>query len=168
MTAKEDGENLAVAKVRAAVKDRATWFALLYRSFSQVLPPAEVERLCREAIYEFGRLKAGRDPQGLDACGWVQRHVAKGSARVFDSEVQSDPEAGRGDQQMRFCPLVEAWQELACSEQEVALLCDIAMEGDRGRAEAHGLEMELARTIGKGDACCTLVLRDRSPAQDDR
>ena len=50
-----------VKRVREAIKDRATWFALLYRSFSKVLPPKEVERAAREAIYQFGKLKGKKD-----------------------------------------------------------------------------------------------------------
>ena len=30
-----------VEKVRAAIKDRATWFALLYNAFKEALPEAE-------------------------------------------------------------------------------------------------------------------------------
>lgn len=145
-----------VAKVRAAIKDRATWFALLYRSFGEVLPEAEVQRLCRAAIYEFGRLKAAKDPPDFSPRAWVRRHVDKGSAVAFDSEVEESHE--RAIQRMRYCALVEAWKELGCSAEEIALFCDIAMEGDRGRAEAHGMHMELDRTIGKGDPCCELVL----------
>ena len=50
-----------VKRVREAIKDRATWFALLYRSYAKVLPPEEVERAAREAIYQFGRLKGKKD-----------------------------------------------------------------------------------------------------------
>jgi hypothetical protein len=147
-----------VLKVRAAVKDRATWLALLYRSFSQTLPEEEAQRRCREAIHTFGRLKAAKDGQPFGPEAWVRRHVDKGSARVFDSEIEVH--AGHAVQRMRHCPLVEAWRELGCSDEEVALLCDIAMEGDRGRAEAHGLQMELDERIGNGDPCCRLVIRE--------
>ena len=50
-----------IKRVREAIKDRAVWFVLLYKSFSKVLPPKDVERACREAIYEFGRLKGKKD-----------------------------------------------------------------------------------------------------------
>lgn len=53
-------EREMVERVRAAVKDRVIWFALLYRSFKESLPEEEVERLARKAIREFGRVKASR------------------------------------------------------------------------------------------------------------
>ena len=58
---------------------------------------------------------------------------------------------------MTFCPLVEAWRELGCDPGEIDLLCDIAMEGDRGRAAYHGISSEITHRIAKGDMYCCLV-----------
>jgi hypothetical protein len=152
----DDADQKTKLRIRAAIQDRATWLALLYRSFSEVLSEDEVQRLCRRAIYEFGRLKAARDPEGFGPQAWVQRHVDKGSAQVFDSEIERHPDGAV--QKMQHCPLVEAWRAMGCSRREIELLCDIAMEGDRGRADAHNLRMELDETIARGDPCCRLVL----------
>jgi hypothetical protein len=62
---------------------------------------------------------------------------------------------------MKFCALVEAWKEMGCTPQEIDLFCDIAMEGDRGRADAHGVRMELEERIGHGDKFCNLKIFDR-------
>jgi len=147
-----------IAKVRAAIKDRATWFALLYRSFKEVLPAADVDRLARKAIFEFGRMKAANDPQDFGAAAWVEKHVSKGSALVFDSDVEIND--GSAVQRMKFCALVEAWKEMGCSPEEIDLFCDIAMEGDRGRAEAHGVRMELEERIARGNPYCQLKIFD--------
>jgi hypothetical protein len=156
----EAAKNEMNEKIRAAIKDRATWFALLYRAFKEALPEKEVQRLARKAIFEFGQLKAKKDPQEFSPEVWVQKHADKGSALVFDSDIEIHSDYAV--QQMKSCPLVEAWQEIGCSEKEIALLCDIAMEGDRGRAAAHGVEMVLNQTIGKGDLCCRLVIKNSS------
>jgi hypothetical protein len=37
-----------------------------------------------------------------------------------------------------------------------ALLCDIAMDGDRGIAEVMGLKLELGETIAQGCPACKL------------
>ncbi len=150
----QDNNSEMVGKIRAAIKDRATWFALLYKRFASALPEEEVRRLCREAIYEFGRMKAEKDPADFSPAAWVQKHVEKGSALVFDSDV--DVSADGALQQMKYCALVEAWKDMGCSEAEIDLFCDIAMEGDRGRADAHGVRMELEDRIGRGDPCCKL------------
>jgi hypothetical protein len=149
-----DQQKDMIEKVRAAIKDRATWFALLYRSFKEALPEKEVERLARKAIYEFGRMKAGKDPAGFTPRLWVDRHVSKGSALVFDSDVEIMEKGAV--QRMKHCALVEAWKEMGCTPKEMELFCDIAMEGDRGRADAHGVRMELNERIGRGDPYCNL------------
>jgi hypothetical protein len=148
-----------IDKVRAAIKDRATWFALLYRSFRETFPEKEVERLARRAIFEFGRMKAEKDPKEFSPAAWVQKHVAKGSSLVFDSDVEIGD--GEAVQRMKFCALVEAWKEMGCTPQEIDLFCDIAMEGDRGRADAHGVRMELEERIARGDAHCHLKIFER-------
>lgn len=145
-----------IEKVRAAVKDRATWFALLYKNFKEVLPEEEVQEVARKAIYEFGRLKAKKDPADFSPELWVRKHMEKGSFLVFDSDVEVNAEGAV--QQMKFCALVEAWKEMGCTDEEIDLFCDIAMEGDRGRADAHGVRMELEERIGRGDPYCKLKI----------
>lgn len=44
---------------------------------------------------------------------------------------------------MGYCLLVESWKKLGLSSETVDLYCDIAMVGDRGRADGHdGIVME--------------------------
>ena len=157
--AKSVTQDEMIAKVRAAIKDRATWFALLYRSFQEALPATDAERLARKAIFEFGRMKAANDPEDFSAAAWVEKHVSKGSALVFDSDVEINAQGAV--QRMKFCALVEAWKEMGCSPEEIDLFCDIAMEGDRGRAEAHGVRMELEERIARGNPYCQLKIFDR-------
>jgi len=145
-----------IDKVRAAIEDRATWFALLYKKFKEALPEDEVEKLARKAIYEFGRLKAEKDPEDFSPKDWVQRHVEKGSALIFDSDVEVNEESAV--QKMKYCALIEAWKKMGCGREEIDLFCDIAMEGDRGRADAHGVRMELEERMGKGDPYCNLKI----------
>ncbi len=146
-----------VKRVREAIKDRATWFALLYRSFLKVLPPEKVERAAREAIYEFGRLKGKKDGKKITPEEWVEKHMSKGSGAVFESKILKG--ADSSEQRMTFCPLVEAWKELGCSKAEIDLFCDVAMEGDRGRADYHGIPYEIQERLGKGDSFCQLLLK---------
>lgn len=155
----DDQKQEMIEKVRAAIKDRATWFALLYKSFKEALPEEKVEELARRAVYEFGRLKARKDPADFSPRAWVERHVDKGSALVFDSDVEILDNGAV--QRMKYCALVEAWKELGCTDEEIGLFCDIAMEGDRGRADAHGVRMELEERIGKGDPFCNLKIFEK-------
>jgi hypothetical protein len=143
-----------VERVRAAIKDRAIWFALLYKTFREEIPEEKLERLARKAIRQFGILKAKKDPPNFNPKIWVSRHREKGSDLVFDSDVEYGQDSAY--QIMKFCPLVEAWKEMGCSEEEIRLFCDIAMEGDRGRADVHRVGMELTGRLSHGDPCCRL------------
>ena len=142
--------------VREQLEHRATWLYLL----------------CDEAQ------KRGLDPRdfGSDAvkrCGLMQgkKLVDKGKTdslkglkktlftlpaqMVFEMKIQkcTDDEF---ELHFHYCPLVKAWQKAGCSDDEIAMLCDIAMCGDRGIGERYGAELDLPKTIAKGDDICHL------------
>ena len=84
--------------------------------------------------------------------------------RVFlrDLSVQTFdmvPE-GSGEEELavdfHYCPLVEAWKKLGFDDKTTSLLCDMAMEGDRGIADVMGLDLELGETIAQGRPACKL------------
>ena len=60
------------------------------------------------------------------------------------------------DIDFHYCPLVKAWQKQGCSDEEIKILCDHAMCGDRGIAESFGCELDLPATIANGDDCCKI------------
>ncbi len=55
-----------------------------------------------------------------------------------------------------YCPLVKAWQNAGCTDEEIAKLCDIAMCGDHGIGECYGARLDLPKCIAKGDDICAL------------
>ena len=55
-----------------------------------------------------------------------------------------------------YCPLVKAWQKAGCTDEEIAVLCDIAMCGDHGIGACYGSVLSLHKCIAKGDAVCAL------------
>ena len=147
-----------ISKFRAAIKDRATWFALLYQEFLTELPQETVEKTCRKAIYSYGKLKASRDNMKHNARSLLDNFVETGGAKIFDAEI-TETENGVLNT-VRNCALIDAWKEMGCNAEEVDLFCDIAMEGDRGRAEGHGIHLELRETLGKNDDYCWICLSD--------
>ena len=58
-----------------------------------------------------------------------------------------------------YCPLVKAWQKAGCTDEEIAMLCDIAMCGDHGIGECYGSVLDLPKCIAKGDDVCSLRYR---------
>ena len=55
-----------------------------------------------------------------------------------------------------YRPLVKAWQNAGCTDEEIAKLCDIAMCGDHGIGECYGSVLDLPKCIAKGDDICAL------------
>lgn len=55
-----------------------------------------------------------------------------------------------------YCPLVKAWQKAGCTDEQIALLCDIAMCGDHGIGEQYSSKLSLPKCIAKGDDVCSL------------
>ncbi len=64
-----------------------------------------------------------------------------------------------------YCPLVKAWQKAGCSDEEIAMLCDIAMCGDHGIGECYGSILELPKCIAKGDDICSLRYKKKPKEQ---
>lgn len=58
-----------------------------------------------------------------------------------------------------YCPLVSAWQSQGATDEQIARLCDIVMQGDRGIAGSFGCGLELGETIAKGYSKCKLRFR---------
>ena len=66
-----------------------------------------------------------------------------------------------------YCPLVKAWQKQGCSDDEIRMLCDHAMCGDRGIAESFGCELELPATIARGDDVCKIRFVRKKKSTDE-
>lgn len=61
-----------------------------------------------------------------------------------------------------YCPLVKAWEKLGCSEKEIARLCEIAMDGDRGIADSMGYAFQLDTAIARGDSVCNVQFQRKT------
>ena len=113
----------------------------------------------RKAILNCGEYQGGNL---RNACGdsnscktFKQVWLPDACLSLFDMEV-----VGCDDDHLNldyhYCPLVKAWQKLGCTEEEIARLCDIAMDGDRGIASAMGYHFDLKTCIAKGDSVCSV------------
>lgn len=69
--------------------------------------------------------------------------------------VETTPD--KADLEYHFCPLVQAWQSMGLSDEEIGELCDSAMVGDHIIAEEMGFTLDLQKAIAKGDHVCKLV-----------
>ena len=144
--------------MRSAIEDRAAVLFFLYREMKKAYGAAKAEKLARQAIFKFGIFKAKKRGRVNTPDRWAKQHMEGISGKIFKSKAA---EIGKTESELNFyyCPLVEAWKKLGATKKEIALLCDIAMEGDRGRASIERFGVEIPQTIGCGDNYCRLILK---------
>ena len=128
-------KNPLIVGIREQLEHRALWMYLL-----------------QDEAAKKGLAAEEYVPAAIKRCGLYQGFFAQ---KVFEMDIlRCDDD--HLDIDFHYCPLVKAWQKQGCSDEEIAVLCDYAMCGDRGIGECFGVELDLPGTIAKGDATCQL------------
>ena len=150
-------KNPLIRSIRELLEHRALWMYLLCdEAKKKGLPPEEYapEAIKRCGIYQGAELrkKAG----GGDSLKGLKKTLfSKFAQWVFEMDIKRCTDDNL-DIDFHYCPLVKAWQKQGCSDEEIELLCDHAMCGDRGTAESFGCTLQLHKTIAKGDEICEI------------
>jgi hypothetical protein len=153
-----ENQTIETAEVnRAQIEHRATWMGLIYDEM--VKAGVDAEPIIRRAIKRCGRIHG----EGFKRkCADPKNCVDFKNAFLGDLGIKSfNMDSISADQdnvktEFHYCALVHAWQKLGFDDKTCALLCDMAMDGDRGIAETMGLTLDLNETIAKGDSSCKL------------
>lgn len=127
------------AIVEAALEDRARYLGFFYK----VMPKELFDLYGKRALYAYGEFKAnklgfGADQKGnpsgmaqfLVSCNGVGNTLAIGNM-ISEADDESATVRMEGK-----CALVQGWEKMGLSKEEVAYLCEIASYGDFGHAEA--------------------------------
>lgn len=145
-----------IKDLRDAIEHRATWFYYLVQEAKK-----------RGLEYDFAR-------DAITACGCFHgnnKYTKTDDLAVFAPEFISDNVKNIFEMdttltedefniEFHYCPLVAAWKKLTNVEEEIAMLCDIAMDGDRGIASTFdNFEFHLGKTIAKGDNICEVCFK---------
>jgi len=145
-----------IKDLRDAIEHRATWFYYLVQEAKK-----------RGLDYDFAR-------DAITACGCFHgnnKYTKTDDLVVFAPEFISDNVRNIFEMdttltedefniEFHYCPLVAAWKKLTDDEEEIAMLCDIAMDGDRGIASTFdNFEFHLGKTIAKGDNICEVCFK---------
>ena len=142
--------------LRAAIEHRATWFYMLI---------AEAEKrgldiqFAKDAIFNCGCFHGkNKFPRTDDLEKFCKDFATENVKNIFEMDVTCDQKEMKIE--FHYCPLVSAWKKLTDDEEKIALLCDVAMDGDRGIANEYpDFEFELGKTIAKGDDICEVWFR---------
>ncbi len=149
-------KNPLLQAIRAQLGHRAFWLYLLCDEAGKKglewedFAPAAIRRcgLSQGA----GLVKKG----GTDSLKGLKKTLfTKAAQWVFEMDVKECTDDTLNID-FHYCPLVKAWQEAGCTDEEIARLCDIAMCGDHGIGETYGAVLDLPKCIAKGDDICAL------------
>ncbi|GHT83917.1 hypothetical protein FACS1894137_06220 [Spirochaetia bacterium] len=148
----------AVAEVnRAQIEHRAAWMGLIYDEMKKA--GIDAEPIIRRAIKRCGNIHGENikthcaNPK--DCANFKDNFLSDLVIKTFDMRpVTADTDNLKVD--FHYCALVNAWRKLGFDDKTCDLLCDMAMDGDRGIAEVMGLTLSLDETIAKGCSVCKL------------
>ena len=142
---------------RAQIEHRATWMGLIYDEMKKA--GLDAEGIIRRALKRTGLLTGERlkklcpDPTNCEDFNKVFPSAI--GIKTFNMHpISSDRDNLNAE--FNYCALVNAWQKLGFDDATCDLLCDMAMDGDRGIAEAMGYTLDLTDTIAKGCKTCKL------------
>ena len=141
---------------RAQLEHRATWMGLIDEAVKAGL---DAETVLRKAIKRCGNIHGDGFKDNCanpDSCvDFKNAFLNEVGIKTFEMD---GIDVGEDDLKIEFhyCPLVNAWKKLEFDDKTCELLCDVAMDGDRGIAEAMGLKLDLTDTIAKGCSTCKL------------
>jgi hypothetical protein len=146
-----------ISKIRGLFEHRAEWLYL-------VLDEARKKGLAWEdfapaAVYRCGcyhGAELARSAPSDSGLIHLRKRIFSGiGTRVFEMKTRKST-ADELAVDFHYCPLVKAWQKQGASDEDIGKLCDIAMRGDAGIAEAFGARLELGEVIAKGGELCRL------------
>jgi len=142
---------------RAQIEHRATWMGLIYDEM--VKAGVDAEGVIRRAVKRCGRIygenvrKKCADPKNME--DFKSAFLTDLTEKTFDAHC-AGIDSKTLDIDFNYCALVKAWKKLGFDDKTCALLCDLAMEGDRAIAETMDYQFYLERTIAQGCPDCKL------------
>ncbi len=116
------------------------------------------ERFARAAVNRIGRDNSRDFGEYESLPDFVYSFMNEGLISQFRPELKEmDDHRARVD--FHYCPMLGGLTNMTKDEEELELLCDCAMETDRGLTDAVGLGFELGRTIAGGHDTCELCFK---------
>jgi hypothetical protein len=151
--------NKIIKAVRGTLEHRATWLYLLLDEAEK--HGISSEDFAKAAIMRCGCFQGDQliAEAGTRSLKGLKKKLFNLPARmVFEMKILACTD-DQLDIDFHYCPLVAAWQSHGVADEQIAKLCDIAMQGDRGIAKSFGCELELGETIAKGYSKCEIKFK---------
>lgn len=149
-------KNGLIKAIRGLLEHRALWLYLLIDEAEKRGINAEefaMPAIRRCGCFQGNQLTAKAGTQSLK--GLKKTLFTMPARMVFEMKILACTD-DRLDVDFYYCPLVAAWQAQGATDEQIARLCDVAMQGDRGIADSFGCELELGETIARGNHRCEI------------
>ena len=149
-------KNKIIGAIRGLLEHRAAWLYFLLDEAQK--RGINTEDFAKSAVMRCGCFQGDQlmAKAGTKSLKGLKKILFTMPARmVFEMKILACTD-DRLDIDFHYCPLVAAWQAQGVADEEIAKLCDIAMQGDRGIAKSFGCELELGETIAKGYSECEI------------
>ena len=148
--------NKIIKTVRGQLEHRAAWLYLLLDEAEK--RGISTEDFAKSAVMRCGCFQGDQltAKAGTRSLKGLKKILFTMPARmVFEMKILACTD-DRLDIDFHYCPLVAAWQSHGVADEQIAKLCDISMQGDRGIAKSFGCELVLGETIAKGYSKCEI------------
>jgi hypothetical protein len=147
-----------VIDIRNAIEHRATWMSLLMDEARN--SGLDWSDFARKAIFRCGCFHgtdiAAKCTDISDLKQFAEVFADEAGKKIFERNVTELSE-DKLSIEFHYCPLVSAWLKQGFSDEDIAKLCDIAMDGDRGIVSNFpDFQFELGKTIAQGNPVCEL------------
>ncbi|HEY8368742.1 MAG TPA: L-2-amino-thiazoline-4-carboxylic acid hydrolase [Thermodesulfobacteriota bacterium] len=153
-------------ELRGTFENRALLYKELLDELRRTFPAPEAEGAMRRAIYRRGVDASGPlKPFAPSDIAGLARYVCAASAdggRLFNPRVLRQDDRSV-DIHLTTCPLQETWRSRGLAEEEIALLCNVAAEFDRGKYEGAGFSIQCETWKPGRTGCCLLKIAVRNP-----
>jgi hypothetical protein len=158
ITNKPASEEKNIVDIRNAIEHRATWMSLLMNEARN--SGLGWDDFARKAIFRCGCFHgkdiAAKCTDISDLRKFAEVFPGTTGKKIFEMEVMELSDQ-KFSLEFHYCPLVSAWIKQGFSDEDIAKLCDIAMDGDRGIASNFpAFQFELGKTIAQGDPVCEI------------
>lgn len=146
--------------LRAAIEHRAAWFYLLLDEARK--SGLSWEDFARKAIFRCGCFHGdNKFTKTNDLVQFADEFANENVKKMFEMDIKEKSNK-RFEVEFHYCPLLSAWQKLGAEEKDLELLCDIAMEGDRGIIDTFTeFTFTLGDTIAKGCKVCSVIVEKK-------
>lgn len=139
--------------IRSGIEQRALWLYEFVVALKQ--QGLDYEKICREVMLSCGKWKGtGVFHPVADAQDLAKQYLPEGGKKAFEAQLVSCSD----DEfvvESYYCPLLAMWEKLTDDEELIRLLCDVAMDGDRGTMACfEDFEFQVEKAIPFGyDRC---------------